>query len=341
MKVAEIAAAVDCRFTGDGGVEVRSVASLEKAGPADITFVMDKKHKKLIPESRAGAFILAPDVPLEGRPAIRSANPYLTFARVLSMFYQQPLPQGPFVHPTAVVAEDATLGKDCYIGPYVVVGAGARLGDRVRIVAHATVYPGVAIGDDTLIHSHVVVREHCVLGCRVILQSGAVIGGDGFGFAKGVDGSYTKIPQAGRVVLEDDVEIQANTCVDRGTLDDTRIGRGTKLDNLVQIGHGSEVGENCVFAGQVGLAGSTCVGHGVTMAGQVGVAGHCVIGDNVVIMAQSGVPSDIEKDRVVMGTPVVDRMDFMRITRAWMKLPELVKRVQELEKALEELRNRP
>jgi UDP-3-O-[3-hydroxymyristoyl] glucosamine N-acyltransferase len=341
MRVSEIAAAVDCRFTGDGEVDIRSVASLEKAGPADITFVMDKKHQKLIPESGAGAFILAPDIPLEGRSAIRSANPYLVFARVLAMFYHPPLPEGPFVHPTAVVAEDATLGRDCYIGPYVVVGAGARLGDRVRIVAHATVYPGAVIGDDSLLHSHVVVREHCVLGRRVILQSGAMIGGDGFGFAKCADGSYTKIPQAGRVVLEDDVEIQANTCVDRGTLDDTRIGRGTKLDNLVQIGHGSEVGENCVFAGQVGLAGSTRVGNSVTMAGQVGVAGHCVIGDNVVIMAQSGVPGDIEKDRVVMGTPPVDRKDFMRIILNWIKLPELAKRIQDLEKAMAELRNRP
>jgi UDP-3-O-[3-hydroxymyristoyl] glucosamine N-acyltransferase len=340
MKVSEVAAAVDCRFTGDGEVDIQSVASLEKAGPADITFVMDRKHQQLIPASRAGAFILAPDTPLEGRPAVRSDNPYLTFARVLALFYHQPLPNGPFVHPTAVVAEDATLGRDCYIGPYVVVGEGARLGDRVRIVAHATVYPGVVIGDDTLIHSHAVVRENCVLGRRVILQSGAMIGCDGFGFAKAADGSYAKILQAGRVVLEDDVEIQANTCVDRGTLDDTRIGRGTKLDNLVQIGHGSEVGENCVFAGQVGLAGSTRVGNGVTMAGQVGVAGHCVIGDNVVIMAQSGVPGDIEKDRVVMGTPPVDRKDYMRIILTWLKLPELAKRLQDLEKALAELRKR-
>jgi UDP-3-O-[3-hydroxymyristoyl] glucosamine N-acyltransferase len=338
MKVSEIAAAVGCPCTGDGDLDIRGVASLEKAGPSEITFVTDRKHEKGMLASRAGAFIVGPDTATGDRAAIRSDNPYLTFARVLELFCPDPFPRGPFVHPTAVVAEDATMGRDCYIGPYVVIGTGASLGDRVRIIGHSTLYPGAVIGDDALIHSHCVVRERCILGRRVILQSGVVLGGDGFGFAKAADGSYYKIPQAGRVVVEDDVEIQANTCIDRGTLDDTRIGRGTKLDNLIQIGHGSELGENCVFAGQVGLAGSTRVGNNVMMGGQVGVAGHLVIGDNVVLMAQSGVHTDIEKDRVVMGTPPVDRKDFMRITLAWLKLPELVKRVQELEKAMADLK---
>jgi UDP-3-O-[3-hydroxymyristoyl] glucosamine N-acyltransferase len=341
MKLHAIAEAVGCTFTGDGELEIQGLASLEKAGPAEIAFVADKKHEKRIPDSKAGALILAPNVPAGDRPAIRSENPYHAFARVLELFYQYPFPTGPFIHPTAVVAEDASLGRDCYLGPYVVVGAGARLGDRVRILAHATVYPGAVIGDDTLIHANCVVRENCVLGNRVILQNGVVLGADGFGFAKTAAGTYHKIPQAGRVVVEDDVEIQANTCVDRGTLDDTRIGRGTKLDNLIQIGHGSELGENCVFAGQVGLAGSTRVGNNVMMGGQVGVAGHLVIGDNVVLMAQSGVHVDIEKDRVVMGTPPVDRKDYMRIVLAWLKLPEIARKVQELEKMVAEMKKTP
>jgi UDP-3-O-[3-hydroxymyristoyl] glucosamine N-acyltransferase len=339
MKIKEIAARVDCPFTGDGELEIRAVRSIERAGPGEITFVMDRRHAKLVAASRASAFILVEDFPAVDVPTIRSRYPYHTFARVQELFYQQPLPRGPFRYPTAVVAEDAVLGPDCYIGPGVVIEAGCRLGRNVRILANSTIYPGVVIGDDTLIHSNCVIREYCELGARVILQNGVVIGADGFGFAPTAAGAYYKIPQAGRVIVEDDVEIQANTCVDRGTLDDTRIGRGTKLDNLIQVGHGSTIGENCVFAGQVGLAGTTTVGNNVKVGGQVGMAGHCIVGDNAVVEAGSAVISDVEKGAVVIGVPATDHKLYKRCTLAFFKLPELMNRVRELEKEIERLNN--
>ncbi|HOB52392.1 MAG TPA: UDP-3-O-(3-hydroxymyristoyl)glucosamine N-acyltransferase [Acidobacteriota bacterium] len=339
MKLKDIAARVNCRYSGDGETEIRAVRSVERAGPGEITFVMDRKHQKIMAGSKASAFIVAEDFPAVEAPTIRSRFPNHTFALVQELFYLQPLPKGPLVHPSAVVAPDAVVGPDCYIGPHVVIESGCRLGRNVRILANTTLYPGVSVGDDTLIHSNCVVREYCQLGCRVILQNGVVIGADGFGFAQTADGGYHKIPQAGRVIVEDDVEIQAHTCVDRGTLDDTRIGRGTKLDNLIQVGHGSTIGENCVFAGQVGLAGTTTVGNNVKVGGQVGMAGHCIVGDNAVIEAGSAVITDVEKGAVVIGVPATDHKLYKRCTLAFFKLPELMNRVRELEKEIERMKH--
>jgi len=333
MKLSEIAAIVESPFTGSGDTEITAIRSVEQAREGDLAFVVDRKHEKFIATSRASAFILPEDFPPIDRPTIRTSNPYYAFSLAQRLFYRQPLPEGPFVHPTAVVAGDLVQGDDCYIGPHVVIGSGCRLGHRVRILANSTLYDGVEVGDGSLIHSNCVIREYCRLGRNVILQNGVVLGGDGFGFAKDNQGVYHKILQAGRVIVEDDVEIQANTCVDRGTLDDTRIGRGTKLDNLIQVGHGSEIGENCVFAGQVGLAGSTKVGNNVMMGGQVGVAGHCIIGDNVVVLAQSGVVSDVEKNKGIAGAPAIDSKEYKKAILSLFKLPDLMNRFRQMEKA--------
>jgi UDP-3-O-[3-hydroxymyristoyl] glucosamine N-acyltransferase len=337
MKLKEIAAKVGCPFTGDGDQEISGVKSAETATPGDITFIMNSKYKGYLETSGASAFIIPDAFPETDRNVIRSSNSYLTFAAVLELFYKQPLPHGPFVHPTAIVAENVKMGENCYIGAYVVIDEDVRLGDNVRILPKSTIYRGATIGDDVLIHAHCVIREYCEIGDRVILQNGAVIGADGFGFAKTSSGEYRKILQAGRVILEDDVEIQANACVDRGTLDPTVIRKGTKVDNLVQIAHGCEVGENCVLAAQVGLAGSTKVGDNVMLAGQVGVAGHCIIGDNVIATAQTGIPSSVEKDKIVSGTPSIDNKLWLRSSVALTKLPQLLNRVRELENKIQKL----
>lgn len=338
MKLKDVAAAVGCPYTGDGEVDIQAVKSAEKAGPADITFIMDRKHRKLLESTQAAAVIIPEDFPAPAKPAIRSRNSHLTFAQVLGLFYQPPLPAGPFIHPTAVLGEGVTMGPDCYIGAHAVIGDGVQLGRSVRILPNCTIYPGVEIGDNSLIHANCVIREFCRLGRDVILQNGVVLGADGFGFAKASDGAYHKIPQAGRVILDDGVEIQANTCVDRGTLDDTIIGRGTKLDNLIQIGHGCEIGRDCVMAGQVGLAGSTKVGDNAMFGGQVGIGGHCAIGNNVILMAQSGIMASIEDNSVLAGSPAVEHRHYFRITAVLSKLPELLTRLRALEQDLGRLK---
>jgi UDP-3-O-[3-hydroxymyristoyl] glucosamine N-acyltransferase len=337
MKLKEIAAKVGCPFSGDGELEISGVKSAETAAQGEITFIMSTKYKGFLETSGASAFIIPDSFPDTDQNVIRSPNSYLTFARVLELFYKQPLPRGPFVHPSAIVDDSVTLGDNCYIGAYVVIDEEVRIGDNVRILPNTTIYPGVKIGNDVLIHANCVIREYCEIGHRVILQNGVVIGADGFGFSKTESGEYFKILQAGRVVLEDDVEVQANACVDRGTLDATIIRKGTKVDNLVQVAHGCEIGENCVLAAQVGLAGSTKVGDNVMLAGQVGVAGHCIIGDNVIATAQAGIPSNVEKNKIVSGTPAVDNKIWLRASIALTKLPQLLNRVRELENTIQKL----
>lgn len=338
MKLKEIAAKVGCNFTGDGEREISGVRSAETASSSDITFIIGTKYRNYLDTSAAAAFIIPDSFPETDRNVIRSPNSYHTFAQVMELFYEQPLPRGPFIHSTAVIADDVTMGENCYIGAHVVIDTDVRLGNNVSVLPNTTVYPGVRIGDNVLIHANCVIREYCEIGHRVILQNGAIIGADGFGFAKTNSGEYYKILQAGRVIIENDVEIQANSCIDRGTLDATIIRQGTKVDNLVQVAHGCEVGENCVFAAQVGLAGSTKVGENVILAGQVGVAGHCIIGDNVIATAQTGIPNSVEKDKVVSGTPAIDNKVWLRASVALTKLPQLLNRVRELENIIEKLK---
>jgi UDP-3-O-[3-hydroxymyristoyl] glucosamine N-acyltransferase len=303
-----------------------------------LTFVSNRKYISHIRSTKAAAIILNEDLPPVPIPSLRTDDPYLAFARALEIFFV-PLRPAAGIHPTALVAEDAVIGLEVSIGPYAVIERGCRIGARVIIHPHAVLYPSVTVGDDSVIHSHATVREFCQIGNRVILQNGVVIGSDGFGFAPTKDGSFYKICQTGRVVIEDDVEIGANTTVDRAAVGDTIIRRGAKLDNLVQIGHGALVGEHCVLAAQVGLAGSTRLGRGVWVGGQAGFAGHLEVGDNAVITAQSGTSHDIPPGAIMSGSPAFENSAWLRSAAAFSKLPNLIRKVRDLEAKVEELKS--
>jgi UDP-3-O-[3-hydroxymyristoyl] glucosamine N-acyltransferase len=331
----ELAERLGCELEGDGGVDVRRVAGIESAGPGELTFLANRKYGSLLAATRASAVIVAPGVstPL---PKLVSQNPYLTYARAVALLH--PGEQAaPGIHPTASVDASATLAEGVHVGPYAVIGARARVGPRSAIHAHAVLYPGVEVGADCVIHSSVQIRERCRLGDRVIVQNGAVIGGDGFGFARDDAGRYHKIPQVGIVVIEDDVEIGALTAIDRAALAETRVGRGTKIDNLVQVGHSVTIGSDCVLAGQVGIAGSAKLGSRVTLAGQVGVVGHLEIGDGAIVTAQSGVPGDVPPGAVLSGSPVIENKTWLKSIAVFARLPELQRRVRELERRLRSL----
>ena len=302
MKLSEIASKLAYEVEGDGCVEIRRMATVEDAGPGDLTFLSNPRYAKRALDTKASAIILGKDAPAARIPMLRAPDAYLAFARVLALLNPRPRPSAG-IHPTAVIAATARIGPGASIGPYVVVEDDVVIGRYAVLHAHAVVHRGATVGDDFVAHSGSVVREGCRLGHRVTLQNGAVIGADGFGFAKRPDGTWEKILQTGIVVLEDDVAVQANACVDRAALGETRIRRGAKIDNLTQIGHGSDVGEDTLLCGQVGLAGSSRVGKGVVLAGQVGVAGHLTVGDGAQVMAQSGVSADVAPGAVVGGWP--------------------------------------
>jgi len=337
MRLSEIASKTDCRMVAEVDVDIQRMAGIDEAGPGDLTFVSNRKYIGKIPATRASAIILSQDLPTVPIPSLRTSNPYLAFARALELFYRPPVPE-PGIHPTAVIAEDAAIGPSPSIGAYAVVGSKCRLGANVVLLPHSVLYPGVILGDDCIIHSHVIVREFCELGARVIVQNGAVIGSDGFGFAPKEDGTYYKICQTGRVLIEDDVEIGANSTLDRAAVGDTIIRRGAKLDNLVQIGHGSQVGEHSVLAAQVGLAGSTRLGKNVRAGGQAGFAGHLEVGDNAVITAQSATSHDVPPGAMISGSPGIDNATWLRATTAFGKLPSLVQRIRALEKEVAQLK---
>jgi UDP-3-O-[3-hydroxymyristoyl] glucosamine N-acyltransferase len=334
----ELAERLGCVLRGDGAVEVQRVRGIEDAGPGDLTFVANPKYAPRLPTTRAAAVILSPDVqtPL---PSLLSDNPYLAFARAVELLHPQARP-APGIHPRACVDPTASVGEGAHVGAYAVVGARARVGARAILHPHVVVYEDAEVGEDAVLHSSVQVRERCRLGRRVIVQNGAVIGADGFGFAKDAQGRYQKIPQVGIVVLEDDVEIGALTAIDRSALGETRIGRGTKIDNLVQIGHSVTVGEDTVLAGQVGVAGSSRIGNRVTLAGQVGVAGHLSLGDGVIATAQTGIPSSVEAGSFVSGYPAIENRSWLKSSAVFAKLPELQKRLRELERKVEALLGR-
>jgi UDP-3-O-[3-hydroxymyristoyl] glucosamine N-acyltransferase len=331
MKLREIAQTLGCELVGDGELEITGVAGLDEAGPSELTFLSNPKYARKVESTRAGAIIVGREAKPLRLHALVSENPYLDFARALELFYQPPRP-APGVHPTAVVAPSATLGGGASIGPYAVIGERARLGRNAVLHPHVTIYEGVEIGDDFTAHSHAVVREFCRIGHRVILQNGVVVGADGYGFARQADGSHHKIPQAGIVVIEDDVEIQAHTCIDRAAVGETRIGRGSKIDNLVQIGHACRVGEKAIICAQVGIAGSTTLGDNVVLAGQVGIINHLQIGDGVLVTAQSGVGHDVPAGQKVSGSPAFDNAQWLRAASVFQRLPELYRAVRAMEK---------
>jgi len=320
---------------GDGDVLISSLGALETAGPDALTFLANPRYASKVSESSAGAVLMAPGGERYGRTAIEVANPYLGFAKLLTLFYTSPHePKG--VLPAAIVSETATIGEGASIYPGACIGRNVVIGNRTVIYSGAVLYDNVIIGEECTIHANAVVRERCRIGNRCIVQPGAVIGSDGFGYAP--DGSgYYHIPQIGVVVLEDDVEIGANTCIDRAAIEETRIRRGTKLDNLVQIAHNCQIGEDCMIVSQVGISGSAKIGNHVTLAGQVGVAGHLTIGDNVLVGAQSGVPSSLPPNAAYSGSPTMPHREWLKSAMVVPRLPELKKTVSALEKRVAEL----
>ena len=330
MKLREIAERLECKLEGDGNVEILGVAGIEQAGPGMLTFLANPKYRRAAGATRAGAIVAGRDAGPMAVPVLRSANPYLDFARAIGLFHSAPR-YAPGVHPTAVIAASARIGEGAHVGPYCFVDDGVEIGARAVLHSFVCVYRDARIGDDFFAHSHAVVRERCTIGNRVILQNGVVVGADGFGFARRADGSWMKMLQTGPAVIEDDVEIQANACVDRATVGETRVRRGAKLDNLVQVGHASLVGENTLLCAQTGLAGTTTVGNGCILAGQVGAAGHLTIGDGAVITAQSGVPGDVPAGAQYSGYPAMESREWRKCVAAFARLPEMLRAVRAME----------
>jgi len=345
MQLSEIARRLECRLDGPGDTMIRGVAGIEHAEPGQITFLANRRYFPLLKTTRASAVLVQEGISLDREAsmpplaALRSANPYLAFAHAIELFYQAPKYK-PGFHPTAMISKSAKIAAGAHIGPYCVVEDDVEVGRNAVLHSFVTIYQGAKIGDDFFAHSHAVVREFCQLGNRVILQNGAIIGGDGLGYAKQKDGTWYKMQQSGPAVLEDDVEVQANGCVDRATVGETRIGRGSKLDDLVLVGHASRVGANAMLCGQVGLAGSTKVGDGCILAGQVGTAGHLIIGDGAVLTAKSGVPNDVPARTMYSGYPAVENRQWLKTVAALNRLPDLQKRVWELEAEVERLKAR-
>ncbi len=306
---------------------VTGIAGIEAAGPTEISFVANPKYARLVRTSHAVALLVDPSFGPAPVPTLRIPNPKLAFTRLVTLFHPPP-PHLPGIHPTAVIADSARVGDRPHIGPFVVVGENCRLGSDSVLLAHVVLYPNVTVGDRFLAHSHAVVREGCTLGNDVVLGNAAVIGGDGFGFARQENGSWIKTPHPGPVILEDDVEVQAHSCIDRAVVGETRIGRGTKIDNLVQIGHASIIGEHTLLCAQVGLAGSTHIGKNVVLAGQVGVAGHLTVGDGVIATAQTGIPGDVEAGKIVSGYPAMENRAWLKMVAALHRLPDLVRKTR-------------
>ena len=340
MKLSEVAQKLGCRLDGSPDIEIRGVAGIEYAEAGQITFLANRRYFPLLKTTHASAVLIEERIAVErdaSQPplaALRSANPYLAFAHAIELFYQAPR-YAPGIHPTAILAKNARIGEGAHVGPYCYVDEDVEIGGNAVLHSFVTIYRGAKIGDDFFAHAHAVVRESCRIGDRVILQNGVVIGGDGLGFAKQKDGTWYKMRQSGPAVLEDDVEVQANACVDRATVGETRVGRGAKLDDLVLIGHASRVGANAMLCGQAGLAGSTKIGNNCILAGQVGTAGHLSVGDGAVITAQSGVPNDVPPGSLFSGYPAVDNRQWLKTMAALNRLPELQRRVRELETEVE------
>lgn len=334
MKLQEIAERLGCELAGDGNVEITGVAGMEHAGPTELTFLANPKYAPKVKQTRAAAILVTEPVP--GLSSLVSKNPYHDFARALAFFYQPPRPQ-PGIHPQAAIAATAVIGGGASIGAFAVVCDDVAIGRNAVLHPHTVIYPGVHIGDDFCAHSHAVVREHCRIGNRVTLQNGVVVGGDGFGFAKTAEGTHFKIVQSGVTVVEDDVEIQSLSSIDRATVGETRIKRGAKIDSLVQVGHACVVGEDNIICAQTGLAGSSVLEKNVLLAGQVGVSGHLTIHDGAVVYAQSGIGGDVAPAAVVSGSPAFDSRDWLRAITAFPKLPELLRSMRQLEKRVLQL----
>ena len=329
MKLSKLAKALQATIdNGSPEIEITGVAGIEEAVAGHVSFVSNPKYASAARTTRASAVIVSENFPAISTAMLRSKNPYFAFARAVELFYQPPA-YAPGIHKTAVVHPTAKIGANAHIGPYAVVERDVTIGANATLLAQVVIYPGACIGDNFFAHAHSVVREHCRLGNNVVLQNGAVIGADGFGFAKDDQGHWHTIMQSGPAVLEDNVEVQANACIDRASVGETHIASGAKIDNLVQVGHGSRVGEDTLLCAQAGLAGSTDVGKKVILAGQVGVAGHCKIGDGAIATAQTGIPNDVPAGAVVSGYPAIDNKLWLRCSAVFHRLPELMKAMRQ------------
>jgi len=339
MKLGDLAAQLGCQLEGDGEIDITRVATIDNAGPGDITFLANSKYAAELASTRASAVIVGPDDHGSTAALLRTSNPYLVFARAVGLLNPAPRPAAG-CHPTAIVARDAVVGDNVSIGPYVVVESGARIGDRTVVSAHSVIGAGAVLGPDCLLHARVSIRERVQIGARCVIQDGAVVGSDGFGFAHRSDGTHEKIPQVAAVVIEDDVEIGANTTIDRPAIGETRVKAGTKIDNLVQIAHGVTVGKNSLLAAQVGIAGSTVIGEGVMFGGQVGVTGHVTVGDRVRASAKTGVTGNVPADTFVTGYPHLENLEWRKAYAVVRRLPEFRKLLLDLERRLAALENR-
>jgi UDP-3-O-[3-hydroxymyristoyl] glucosamine N-acyltransferase len=339
MKLGEIASRLKATLEGDPNIEITGVAGVEEAKAGELTFLANRKYRAALASSRASAVLVAKDPVPAGMAALHSANPYLDFARAIELFHAAPA-YAPGVHATAVIAKTARIGEGAHIGPFCFVDEDATVGNNAVLHSFVAIYRGAQIGDDFFAHSHARVREGCRIGHRVILQNGVTIGSDGFGFAREANGAWYKMRQSGITVIGDDVEIQAHSVVDRATVGQTVIARGAKLDNLVQVGHACEVGEDTLLCGQVGLAGTTKVGNKCILAGQVGAAGHLKIGDGATLTAQSGAPTDVPAGVLYSGYPAIDNLEWRKSVAVFNRLPELQREVQKLRAEVERLAGR-
>jgi UDP-3-O-[3-hydroxymyristoyl] glucosamine N-acyltransferase len=337
LTLSEIAGIAGGELAGDGSLQIRGVARIEEAGPGDLSFLVNARYARYLNDSKVAALIVPKDLSLEiPIPLIRAENPYFAFLKVVNVFY----PPKPLIekgiHPTAVIPKSTCVGQDVSIGAYVVIGEDCQIGDGSVILPGVVLGNRVIVGNQCLLHANVSIREDVRLGNRVILHNGVVLGSDGFGFTF-EDGRYVKIPQVGSLVIQDDVEIGANTAIDRAMLGETLICKGAKLDNLVQIGHNCTVGDHTVISGQAGLSGSTHIGRYVRIGGQAGFAGHLKVGDKSAIGAQAGVSKDVPESMMVSGYPAKPHRDELRIEAAALRLPELLKAFKDLQNRVRDL----
>jgi UDP-3-O-[3-hydroxymyristoyl] glucosamine N-acyltransferase len=336
LKLRELADRLGCRLDGNSDIDIVRVTGIQDAQAGDLTFFTNLKYAADLKRTRASAVIAAESV--EGAPCavLRTGEPYLAFAKAVALF-ADPWKPPPGVHRLAAVAESACIDPTASIGPYAVIEEDVSIGARTIVHPHVTIARGTRLGDDCVVHARASVRERVQIGNRVVVQDGAVIGSDGFGFARTAQGTHFKIPQVGGVVIEDDVEIGANATIDRPAVGETRVGAGTKIDNLVQVAHGVTIGKNVLLAAQVGIAGSTTIEDSVTLAGQVGVAGHITIGKGTIATAQTGVPNSVDAGSFISGYPAINNRDWLRASAVFRRLPQLRKAVADLDARLQEL----
>jgi len=329
MKLGKIADLINAKIVGDSEIEITGACGIKEAKNGDITFLADKKNIKYIHTTDASAIIVRDEIKESPKSMLIVDNPHLAFAKVLEIFYKKPFaPLG--ISDKAVIGKDVNLGENVTIYPLAYISNNINIGARVIIFPGVYIGEGVSIGDDSIIYPNVTIRENVIIGKRVIIHAGTVIGSDGFGYVF-EKGQHYKIPQIGGVVIEDDVEIGANVTIDRATTGNTLIGSGTKIDNLVQIGHNVKIGKNCIIIAQVGIGGSVEIGNNVILAGQVGIRDHVKISDNVKVGAQSGVAHDIPRDEIFSGTPAIPHKTWLRAQNIYNKLPNYIKRLKELE----------